>query len=194
MEACPISLVKNSHNVLFKTLTDNLRSDIGRSIIIETRSTTIDCPWCDFDQATGRSSGIPSAGKDWSTHPNYVNSGSGLRCPNCSGKGVINLATQTTINNVLIFDEQRGIQFIHGKLGIIPEGTKRLIGKLADTLLDTSDINGKTYFHNATKIIVDGDDYRVKSIKKFGLKDLYLFDVTIQRSEIMEENPSALST
>jgi len=186
-----MALVKDRHNDLFKSKVDELRGDVGRDIIIHTKSTPIDCQWCEFDESTGRSAGIPSAGKDWTTHPNYR--GSLIRCPNCNSLGTINPNTETVVPDVIIEDKS-GLVYEKGKAAIIPEGTKSLIGKLSDVLLDSSDINSKTLFAHAIRVIVDGESYRVRNVKRFGLKGNYLFEATIELSNPLEVEGSALYT
>lgn len=185
-----MTLIKDRHNELFQSKVDELRQDVGRDIIIHLRSTPIDCPWCKYDQVTGKSSGIPEDGKDWTTHFNY--NGSLIRCPNCLGKGTINENTEITIEDVII-DDKSGMSYnTKGKLGILPEGTKSLIGKLSDVLVDSSDINSKTLFSKALKVVVDGEDYIVGPVKRFGLKGNYLFEAVVLLSSSIENNSAAL--
>ena len=177
---------------MFKNKIDELRIDIGRDIEIWTKTDPEDCLWCIQDEMSGKSTGIPESGKTWSTHPNYY--GSDVRCPNCDNEGVINLPIINTIENVIIDDSDGGLVYIHGKLGIIPDGSKSLIGKLEDVLLDPDDENSRTLFADAIKIIVDGEDYRATVVKRFGLKGNYLFQASIEHTDAVDEREAALIT
>jgi len=44
----------------------------------------------------------------------------------------------------------------------------------------------KNYFYIAKKIVIDGMDYRLLSFSKLGLKDWYLFEAIVQRTDLIE--------
>lgn len=176
--------VKDKHNALFKTDIDKLMSDIGRTIVIHERTTGIDCAWCVWSDITQSSTGVAATGYDWTTHPNYVNTG-GLRCPNCNNKGKTDLVTTTNVNNVIIEDVS-GEQMVRGKAFYFPEGTKRITGKLSDVLSDSTDTESATKFETAAKIVIDGRDFRLKSLDRMGIKDIYLYVALVEATDIID--------
>ena len=176
--------VKDKHNTLFKTDIDKLMSDIGRTITIHERTTGVDCAWCNFSEITQSSDGTAADGYDWTTHPNYVNTG-GLRCPQCGGKGKTDLVTTTNVSNVIIEDVS-GEQIVRGKMFYFPEGTKRITGKLADVLSDSTDTESATKFETAAKIVIDNRDFRLKSLDRMGIKDLYLYVAIVEATDIID--------
>ena len=184
-----IALIKTRHNNLFKSKIDELREDIGRSIIARLPGEIIDCTFCIWDDSTKRSSGIPQSGVDWTTHPDYK--GTMIICPNCRGRGRIDSPIEITISDVIIEDKS-GIVYIKGKLGLLPEGTKLLIGKLQDILVDPDDTNSDMILNQAISIVIDDQDYKIISTKKFGLKDQYLFESLVSLSNVLSENEGAL--
>ena len=66
--------------------------------------------------------------------------------------------------------------------GALEPGEARLSMKLTDVLIDSSDLESSTYFQNCRKVIVDGQDCRVKTvIVKSGLRDLFNCKVIVER-------------
>jgi hypothetical protein len=68
-----------------------------------------------------------------------------------------------------------------------PDGDARITMKLEDVLVNVNVSTSATYFKDCQKVIADGDYYRPKDWKRFGIKDLYLIEVTLER--IREETP-----
>jgi len=179
----PTSLIKTKHNSLFQNLISLLMQDLGRTITVYNRATGIDCTYCKRDFKTGRSSGIPEIGKVWSTHTNY--DGVGLTCPECSGKGILNTTTTTSVTNVIIEDIS-GLQIEHGKYAFFKIGTKKLTGKLSLILKTSTDENSEDIIQYADKIVIDGDDYRLVNMNRTGIKDRYLFEAIVERINLIE--------
>jgi len=175
-----MALVKERHNTLFKSLTSELITDLGRTIYIHLRTSTEECTWCYFDAITKASSGIAQTGKVWSTHPRYY--GSNIRCPECDGRGLLNQPDIRTIDKVVV-EDLSGERWEAGKFFSFKNGTKRLIGKLSDVLNDATDTNSGSIFYNCIKIIIDGDNHRFMSIDEAGLKDKHLFIAIVERTD-----------
>jgi hypothetical protein len=178
-----MAFVSDSHNTLFKNKIDILREDLGRDITIVEESNSTECSWCYYDDRTDRSSGKQK--QDWTTHPNYDNVG--LRCPHCKGLGRIPVNSSTTVEDVII-EDLSGLQMERGKYGFFPSGTKKLIGKLTDVLVNSEDVDSDDLLSTADKILIDGVDYRLVSINRLGLKDLYLFEAIVQRTDLIERD------
>jgi len=195
--------VKTAHNVLFNSLIGQINSDIGRSIDIYSRTTKVDCPYCQIDAATDRSTGVsmedigPSIGKygtalygtkkygldrTWSLHDNYTTE---LTCPECNNLGYINVPSMTTVDNVRISDLP-GEAMERTKIGYFLSGQKRISGELSDILSDTSDINSDNILATAIKIVIDSNEYRLKSLRKFGLKAPYFFEAIVERTSTLD--------
>ncbi len=176
------------------------------------------CTWCLYDDKLGRSSGQPcdyiteerrqditislgfdltpawlgqwlmaeiSTPRDWTIHPNY--NGGLLVCPECNGHGYTNLFTTIALDDVIVQDrDEEIIDRVSG--GILYGGIKILQGKLNDVLSNISDINSDSIFEKASKIIVRGEDYQLQSLNRLGLKDLYIYEATLSRNLILENN------
>ena len=156
---------------------NELRLDLGRQVIVHQSGTLIDCPWCLYSQAHGRSFYQPTVGKVWSTHPNYVTD---RICPNCSGKGSIETDIITTIDKVIL-DEIQELELIEGVWGKTEKGKKRLTGQL-------SDIKGEVNFNDnillkAIKLVIDGLNYRVINVKPVGLLTDFIFEAEVERMD-----------
>ncbi len=170
-------------------INDELRFDLGRQIIVHELATAIDCVWCLFSTAHGRSFYQPAAGKVWSTHPNYVTD---RICPNCSGKGSIESDNTTTIDKVII-DEIKELELVEGVFGKIDKGRKRLTGQL-------SDIKGDINFNDnillkAIKIVIDGLNYRIVNVKPVGLLTDFIFEAEVDRMDRVDlPNANVLTT
>jgi len=178
------NFIKEKHDALFKKDIDKLLSDIGRTITIYERATGTGCLWCNFSEITQSSDGTAADGYDWTTHPNYSDTG-GLRCPQCNGLGKTDLVTTTDVNNVLIEDVS-GEQMERGKAFYFPAGTKRITGKLSDVLSDSTDTNSDTKFEVAAKIVIDDGDFRFKKLDRMGIKDLYLYVALVEATDIID--------
>lgn len=177
------NFISSEHDSLFKENIGKLLSDIGEDIIIYERAGSVTtCTWCIRNPITGRSSGKPQVGKDWTTHPNYSVP---TVCPECNNLGSTTSNTQTTINNVIVEDVS-GMQIERGKYGFFPAGTKKLTGVLSDVLSDSSDTTSPTKFQIAKKIVVQGKDHRLLSLQRTGIKDRYLYVALIQRADVMD--------
>lgn len=176
------NFVKDKHNTLFKTLIDKLRSDIGYTITVHNRATGTDCAWCESDPMTGKSLGIPSAGYTWSDHDDYAGE---TVCPNCWGEGSTGVSSTTDVNNVIVEDIS-GMIYDRDKGFAFPMGTKKITGKLTDILSDSADVNSKTIFEAARKVVIEGEDFRVKSVNRIGIKDRYLFEAIMERTDVVD--------
>lgn len=183
-----MALIKDKHNDLFKKKVDQLRADIGRDIYVYKTGASQRCSWCVFDEMSGKSSGIPETGVDWTAHLNYKTD---LVCPNCNGEGIVSPYEKTTVKDVII-DDKSGIEFFGKSVVTYPKGTKSLIGKLEDILTDVDDVDSVTILEQSDKIVVDGQDYILKNLSKIGLKDLYLFEAEVRRITDNERNDNAL--
>ena len=64
---------------------------------------------------------------------------------------------------------------------IMPFGEARITMKLCDTLLDINVSTSATIFKDCQKVVVDGDYYKPKDSKRFGVKDLSIIEVTLER-------------
>ncbi len=171
-----------------KKINDQLRLDLGRNIIIHERATEVDCLWCIYDPITKRSSNIPEVGKDWTTHSLYK--GTLLICPNCSSRGTTQTDNTTTIK--VIVDDVREFELVEGQLGKYDRGRKSIIGKL-------SDISGVTDFNvnillKAIKIVFDGLDYRLVSVKPIGLLSDFSFEAILDRKDRIDLPSSGVLT
>ncbi len=170
-------------------INNELRFDLGRQIIVHQATTKIDCVWCLFSQAHGRSFYQPASGKVWSTHPNYKTD---RICPNCNGKGTIE-SDNTTIIQKVIIDEVKELELIEGVVGKITRGRKRLTGQL-------SDINGVDNFNNnillkSIKIVIDGLNYRLVNVKPIGLLTDFIFEAEVDRMDRVDlPNANVLTT
>ncbi len=176
-----MAYVSNKLNNIFKDNIATLFNDIGRTVYVYNRASGTDCEWCIYDNKTGRSSGIAQSGKVWSTHPNYV---SDLICPNCNGVGKLETTTITEVPEVII-EDIGGFQTERGQAFLFPRGSKRIIGKLSYILKDQSDLNSEDIFQEAVKIIIDGSIHRLIELNRLGIKDLYIFDAIVQRTNII---------
>lgn len=88
-----------------------------------------------------------------------------------------------TINNVTV---RWGLtdEWIRLPGGALEPKQCRLSMKLADVLIDSSNLDGDTYFHNCRKVVVDGIDCQVKSIiAKTGLRDRFNCRVIVEAIE-----------
>jgi len=180
------SFIKTRHDTIFQKHLTTLMSDIGRSVSVYLDSgSPPECSWCYYDSKTGRSSGRPKAGKVWSTHANYKTS---LTCPECNGVGKLNTMYVQTVNNVIIQDVS-GEQIERGKSSYFKNGTKRIIGHLEDilTVSGTSpDWDSETIFQRANKLVIDGQDVRLVSLNRIGLKTRYLFDALVENMDVIQ--------
>lgn len=172
-----MTLIKDSHNTLFHELFDELSTDIGHSITVYSKATGIECTYCFYDVKTGRSSGKQKIA--WNTHPNYDNVG--LICPNCYGKGRTSTETVTTVNNVIIEDIS-GVQMKQGKFAWFNDGTRKLMGKLANILTVPSDLNSFTIFDTATRIVIYGEEHRLVRLNRLGLKENYVYEAIVEKT------------
>jgi len=169
-------LIKDKHNTLFTTLTTQLMTDLGDTVLIKRLLTSIDCEFCDWDARTKRSSGRPSSGMNWSLHPEYTND---LRCPNCNGEGKKKTYETTTVTRTYAEDFS-GTRWVRGKMAEFPIGTKRVMGVISDV-----EINGENYLETAIKITIGSDDYTLASYQRLGIKTDHLFTAILERSELI---------
>ena len=172
-----MALVKDKHNTLFKSLTTELLTDLGGEVTIYLENDFFDCEWCIWDSRTKRSTGRPSSGFTWSSHPNYLNT---LTCPNCRGVGKIRTYSTVTITKSQIEDIS-GERYVKGKLAYFPEGTKRIIGLISDV-----EVGEDNYLEKAKKITIDDEDYTLFAYERLGIKDNHLFRAIVERTEIIE--------
>jgi hypothetical protein len=144
--------------------------------------------WCNWSDITQSSDGTAADGYDWADHDDYSDTG-GLRCPECNGKGKTDLVTTTDVTNVIIEDVS-GEQMERGKAFYFPAGTKRITGKLADVLSDSTDTESDTKFETAAKIVIDGRDFRLRSLDRMGIKDIYLYVALVEATDIIDSTTS----
>ncbi len=101
---------------------------------------------------------------------------------NCFGRGDVVTWSIREINKLFIQDIS-GLQFVKGKQGYYSDGTKEVQGLLSDVFE-----GNRNMMEEAKKIRIDGDDYRVRSFEKLGLRDDHLFRAIIERSDLIESN------
>ena len=178
-----MALIPDRTDTLFKEKIDILRNDLGRTVTVYSRATGTACSWCYLDSRTNKSSGVSKPGMVWSTHSN--SDGINLVCPECSGLYYLNATTTTTISGVIIEDIS-GQKFESGKAYFFKAGTKKLIGKLSDILSDSTDADSKSILETAVKILIDGEDHRIVSSNKLGLKTRYLFEAIVEKVDLSE--------
>jgi hypothetical protein len=173
-----VALVKTKHQTLFETLTQQLLTDLGHTVVLHLQDEAVDCTWCVLDPATNRSSGVPESGKTWSDHLNYQNND--LRCPECYGRGNIIVWSEITLTKT-VTEDMSGLQFVKGKAGYFPIGTKKITGLLSDVISGS-----RNYMEEAKKIVIDGEDYRLTSFEKVGIKSNFLFFAIVERTDLIE--------
>ena len=180
-----MGFINERQNQIFKDNIAILLGDMGRSIIVYRKQTGTDCPYCIYDNLTKRSSGKPASGYVWTAHPNYK--GTMLVCPECSGRGLTDLTTQTTVSDCIIQDIS-GEQIEYGKYGYFKPGTKRIYCKLESILTDSSNLNSDTILEpkGTLKILIDGNDYRLVTLNRLGLTSLYLAELLVEAMDVME--------
>jgi len=104
-------------------------------------------------------------------------------CAECDGFGRVVSSEEFKVKAV--------VQKFAGNLGYVregqfvgqvaPEGQARITMKLSDALLDVYTDTADTIFRNCQKVVADGEVYKPKDTKRFGVKDLYLLEVTLDR-------------
>lgn len=171
-----MALVKEKHQRLFETKTDQLRSDIGKDMTVYQEGTLVDCPWCKWDSMLQQGSGTPEDGKTWSSHPNFNNITN--VCPNCNNVGRIDSAVTTIVPNLIVIDIS-GTRIEEGKSTFWPAGTVSVLGKLADI---GGSINSNT-LKTARKLVLDDIEYKLINITPLGLTRDYLFQAVITTVE-----------
>lgn len=176
-------LVNNKVVKLYQNKISQLRKDLGRSISVYGTPTKSNCTNCYYDNQRKESTGV------------YNGTGAspfsaGARCPVCSGKGKIETANITTVNNVTIQWMGSGGNdnlFFEEKIGVFQPGWVRISVNLKDVLTDKSNVNGSTIFDNCDKVVIDSEDCIVKQVIKKGLRDLFTCRVLLRRKS-MEAN------
>jgi hypothetical protein len=171
-------LIKTKHQTLFETLTTTLLTDLGHTVILHLLDEDVDCTWCILDTASNRSSGVPETGKTWADHINYQNND--LRCPECGGRGYIPVWTKTTLTKTVI-EDMSGMQFIKGKAGYYPAGTKKITGLLSDVISGDNNL-----LEEAKKVEIEGNDYRLVSFERVGIKENFIFFAIVERTDLIE--------
>ncbi len=169
-------LVDNKTINTYKEVMKQLRKDLGRTITIYCPPTTATCNNCIYDTRTKTSSGVykPDTGTQLFSE--------GALCPVCSGHGKIETAVTKVISHATIrWLDNRDRYFYEEKMGQFQPGWVRIQCTLSEVLKDKSNVNGLTYFDEAVKVTVDGEDCRVKSVTKSGLKDLFTCRVMMRK-------------
>lgn len=126
-----MTLIKQKHQQVVEEKVGELIVDLGKAMKVHLRSELVDCPWCIFSHELQKSTGKPQPGKDWSTHPNYPKMGTNLICPNCLGKGRIDENEIILVENVIV-SEIKGMTLVNGKPAIMPTGSIKVTGNIAD--------------------------------------------------------------
>jgi len=173
-----LSLIKQKHQKLFEKKVLDLLTDLGDVVIIYLQQIKTVCAWCELDSATDRSSGIPKTGVDWETHANYK--GNTLRCPECFGVGYTITWDTITLSKTHIEDIS-GETYVKGKVAYFPAGTKRVTGLISDV-----EVGGNNYLEIAKKLVIGGNDYKLYSYEKLGIKSDYIFRAIVERTNIIE--------
>jgi hypothetical protein len=147
-------LVKNKHLNLYKKYTEQLISDLGKTISIYFSDKEKLCNNCVYDSVHKCSSGIYN---DIGPKPF-----TGMICPVCSGSGKIKDSSSKNITAIC-----RWVKFSSGE----DMYRKEKYGIEEDRILS---VKAKVVFYddikNADYFIYDGERYRLKNIIKRGMK------------------------
>ena len=87
----------------------------------------------------------------------------------------VKAVVQKFAGNLRYFTEGTRIQEIS------PEGQARITMKLEDALVNINVSTSATIFKDCQKVVVDGTFYKPKDIKRFGVKDLSILEITMDR-------------
>ena len=175
-----MAIVTDRHVEIYQTVITDLRQSLGRNATIYLEPTKTDCAWCILDTVSKRSSGVAAPGYDWTTHANYVSPYNDKICPNCNGTGYV-----STDNTVIVKGTKKDLTYSDkedSEAGVFRPGTIRFACDLYDCLVDSTDVEGDTYFDRAIKVEFDGETYNVVNVSRSGLRDLYTCRVILERT------------
>lgn len=148
-------LVKNKHLNLYKKYTEQLVSDLGKTITIVSGEKETICNNCVYDRVHKCSTGEYNG-----TGPKSF---SGMVCPVCRGSGKIKRTTSKNITAIC-----RWVKYSNND----EMNRREKYGIEEDRVLT---VKAKVMFyddiHNADYFIYDGERYRLKNIIKRGMKE-----------------------
>lgn len=147
-------LVKNKHLNLYKKYTEQLISDLGKTITLVLAAKEKRCNNCIYDNVNKCSSGI------------YIDDGpkpfSGMVCPVCKGSGTIKDASEKNITAICRWVKYSSDEEMHRREKYGIEEDRVLMVKAKVSFYD--DMKNAEYF------IYEDERYRLKSIIKRGMK------------------------
>ncbi len=163
-------LVSAQQIAIYKAVVIQLRSDLGRNVILHIPGPKSRCYNCLFDVINKRSTGIYSPQVPLPAGKVYKEFKGGI-CPVCKGTGQVTTEIQKTvlclIRSLKVTNKRYLVQ------GIEAENDYRL----------KTDIAFMQDFLNARIVVIDGIPAEVKTIVKSGLKNLIQIIIYLKRSE-----------
>ena len=104
-------------------------------------------------------------------------------CSTCDGFGRIYSESVTEVKAVVekFAGNLRYIREGQMQYGVVPEGQARITMKLCDALVNINVSTSYTIFKDCQKVVADGEYYKPKDTKRFGIKDLSIIEVTLDR-------------
>jgi len=175
-----MAIITDRHVSIYQTTISAVRDALGRNATIYLAPTQVECVYCILDPVRNVSSGITASGYDWTTHDDYVSPYNDKVCPECQGIGYTE-----TANTVTVQGTSKNLDYNDTddkNIGVFKPGDIRFSCDLADALVDSSDVNGETYFDRARSVTFDGVNYKVVNTSKSGLRDLYTLRVIMERT------------
>ena len=172
-------LITDRHIQIYQTMISQSREDLGRTATIYLEPTKTECAWCLLDPIHDVSAGIAASGYTWSDHEDYTSYNQTI-CPECGGIGYTTVENTQTVKG-----SKKDLSYNQSEdkdVGKFRPGTIRFSCDLNDVLVDSTDINGDTYFDRAIKVVLDGEVYQIVNTTKGGLRDLYTCRVILERT------------